>query len=411
MKQLTVAFTVGFLLFVTSPPVWAQGTFPLEYKIVKTFSYDDSLVSMASQYFSRSPGIPAGLKGIPKEARGELTYYMAGLGSRQIAVAMDAADPPNLFVDRNGNGDLSDERPVKRTKALMSWGAEGSLYGPVSLAAGKDGATARMLLARRDDDLMMACPAGYLTGQVKLGGKTFKISLVDANYDGRYEPVTDITAAAGGIRGAGDTLGIDLNGDGKFDYDPYAGCEIQPLTPMTHVADAYYKIKMADDGSSIEVVKVEPKMGTLTVKGGVELLVLGDSGLHHLKGSKSSWLLPEGRYACQSIGLTAADEKKAKWVLRTAGRNGELQDFQIQADRTKSVELGAPLTARADVQKQTTGWIFKGTEVSVGFVLMGKAGEEYLPGAMKDGEQVPAPRITIYDADGKVLATGSFAYG
>jgi hypothetical protein len=408
MKKLVVAFVVGFLLFGTSPPVWAQGTFPLEYKLVKDFSYSDQLVSMSMQYVGRSPGMPAEAKGRPADAKGELAYYATGFGVLQLVIVMDSASPPNLFVDRNGDGNFSDEKPVKRTKAADS--GDGNQYGPVTVKLGKDGTTARILILRRgDEEMVRICPAGYLTGQVKLGEKSYRIAVIDGDFNGRLEPVKDITGTS---RGSGDTLAIDLSGDGSFAYDPYGRGEIQPFTPMVTVADAYYKVKLAADGSDITFDKFEPKMGTLAVKGGnFEVVLLGESGMHYLKGPKTSWDLPEGRYVCQSAGLLLTDEQKSKWVLRTSGKLGDLAAFQIKPGNTKTVELGGPLMVKADVQKQTSGWIFKGTEIAVGFVIVGKGGEEYSPAAEKDGVQVPAPKITIYDQDGKVLAAGNFAYG
>lgn len=408
MKRLVVAFVVGFLLFGTSPPARAQGTFPLEYKLVKGFSYEDRLASMAMQYNSRSPGVPAEMKSAPKDATGELSYYVVGMGQRQIVMVLDSATPPNLFVDRKGDGNLSDEKPVKRSKASDE---EGLQYGPATITVGKDGETVRVLALKREgEEYLRTCPAGYLTGQVKLGEKSYRIALLDADFDGRYEAVKDITSAD--RRGNGDSLAIDLNGDGNFSYNPNSQSEIQPLTPMINVADAYYKVKVAGDGSDIVLTRAEPKMGTLAVKGGnVEVLLLGESGMHYLKGPKSSWSLPEGQYVCQSISLTATDDQKSKWVLRTSGKTGELAAFTIKPDQTKTVDLSGPLTVKADVQKQSSGWIFKGTEVTIGFVIAGKGGEEYSPAAEKDGTQVPAPKVTIYDNDGKVLATGNFAYG
>ncbi len=408
MRQLVAAFAVGFLLLSTAPPVEAQGTFPLEYKIVKGFRYDDNLVSMSTQYISRSPGMPAEIKGRPAEAKGELTYYAVGFGTLPLVVAIDAASPPNLFVDRNGDGSLTDEKPVKRTRS--SENETETLYGPVSVAVGKDGASTRILLLQQEgQEYLRICPAGYLTGQVKAGFQAYRIAVIDSNFDGRYS-VADPTLGMG--RQSGDMLGIDINGNGRFEYDSERGGEIQPLTPMVRLGEGYYKVNLTGDGSGVELVRAEPKTGTLAIKGSnVELLVLGASGMQYLKGPKASWDLPEGRYVCQSIDIVQTDEQKARWLLRATGRTGPLQGFEIQAGRTRTVELGAPLTVKADVQQQSSGWIFKGTEVAIGFVIAGKGGEEYSPAAQKDGVRVPAPKITIYDQEGKVLASGNFAYG
>lgn len=408
MKKLVVAFAAGFLLVTTSPPTLGQGTFPLEYQIIKDFTYRDPLVSMSTQYIGRSPGMPAGVKGTPKEAQGPLAYYATPFGSLQLVIAMDTADPPNLFVDRNGDGNLADEKPVKRVKSAES--NQASQYGPITVKLGRDGETARILILRYGmDEYLRICPAGYLSAQVKLDGKSYKVALIDTDFNGRLEATKGLGEVYSHQE---DMLGIDLNGDGRFVYDRDSQSEIQPLTPMVHVAGSYYDVKLTADGASIVFDKVEPKMGTLEIKGeNCEVMLLGESGMHYLTGPETSWQLPAGRYVCQSAGLAKMDADKNKWVLRTSGQMGKLAALEIKPGATKTVELGGPFTVKADVRKQSSGWIFKGTEIAVSFVIVGKGGEEYSPAAEKNGTQVPAPKITIYDKDGKVLAAGNFAYG
>lgn len=416
MKQLVLCASLGFLLCGASPPAFADGSFALQYKMVKGFAYDDSLVSMSSQYLMRSRGRPVDLKGTPADAKGALTYFMGQFGERQVVVAMDTAGPPNLFIDSNANGDLSDEKPVKRTKVTGSrFRTAGDMhqYGPATLKLGGDAEAVggRILFTRIQDDYLMAYPAGYLTGTASVEGKSYQIALVDTNYDGQYQASARFDEQS--MRGGGnDTMAIDLNGNRQFEYNPYEQTEIQPLTAMVKLGGAYYQVKVAADGSTVDLAKTEPKMGTLAVKGAnVELMVLGTSGPQYLKGKETSWQLPEGRYTCQAISLVTTDEKKAKWALRSSGQTGKLRDFTIAAGETFEVELGSPLTIKADVQQQAGDWVFKGKTVSVGFTITGQGGEEYTPAAERNGARVPAPKITIYDAKDSVLAQGDFAYG
>ncbi|HEX2972798.1 MAG TPA: hypothetical protein VHP11_10720, partial [Tepidisphaeraceae bacterium] len=252
----------------------------------------------------------------------------------------------------------------------------------------------------------------YLTGKVKVGEKTYKIALVDATYDGQIEPA-DINKLIGQRgRGESDLLAIDMNGDGKFSYMADGVMEVRPFTKMICLDEKYYDMKVAKDDSSLTLVKAEPKTGTLTIKGSkADLTVLGDCGVLNLPSSKGSWQLPEGRYTCQEIKLQAGENKDDKWVLETSGKTGKLQEFRIKAGETQAFEIGAPLTIKTDIQKQNSGGIFKGKEVSFGFTIVGAAGEEYSPAANHNGSQVPAPKIKIYDEKGEVLASGDFQYG
>jgi len=53
----------------------------------------------------------------------------------------------------------------------------------------------------------------------------------------------------------------------------------------------------------------------------------------------------------------------------------------------------------------------RGALVSVGFSMIGQAGEDYGIRVVKNGRRLPAPKVKIVDEAGKVLASGKFAYG
>jgi hypothetical protein len=67
-------------------------------------------------------------------------------------------------------------------------------------------------------------------------------------------------------------------------------------------------------------------------------------------------------------------------------------------------KLGPPLLIKTDVKARTG-------EVSIGFTVLGQAGEKYIGGAYKNGELQPPPKLKIVDESGKVLDTGKFEYG
>lgn len=427
MRTLVLCLVLAISLSAAVGPAAAQDLSALEYKIIKGFAFEDPLISAATVYLQPSPGRPADLKGMPVGANGELRYFVGTVGTRGIVVAMDSATPANLFIGRDGGNDLSDAKPLRRTK--VSGGSAGVeyQYGPVTLKAPRsaigapagegaapatvDGAAGRVLIASLQDSALAMYPAGYLVGQVKIGDKTRKIALVDGDFDGRYTPSTQ-PMVDNRSEAARDWLAIDFNGDGRFERGQDDQMEIRPLTRLVRLDDRYYEVKAAGDGSSIAMLPAEPKMGTLAVsRPGVELMLLGEFGPQLLQASKAGWQLPEGHYVCQFVRLATADSKGDKWALQAYGNTGKLQDFQVKRGEKVSIDLGSPLTVKTDVQQQSTGWVFRGKEVTVGISMVGVGGEAYSPGAEKNGNRMPAPKIAIYDEKGEVLASGDFQYG
>lgn len=425
MKTSATFLALVCLLLSAGPAFCAEGSCNLEYKMVKGFSDDDMLLRMAATYMESSPGRPDGVKGTPPQAEGELRYFVGTTGSRQIIAAMDSASPPHLFIDRTGNNDLSNAKPIRRANTSTSNPYYANQYGPVLLkaAAAEDPASAtssapagsaagRAFIVSIQERMLIICPAGYLAGQIRLGGKTYKVALVDGDFDGRYTACTRSDTYESAARGTSDCLAIDLNGNGSFEYASDRQPEIQVLNKLIRVDGKYYEVKAALDGSSLQMLPAEPKLGTLTTSGHkAELLVMGTGGEDYLKGPQSSWQLAAGRYTCRHIRLTATDKSGDKWALDANGNGGKLQSFEIKPGETLSVELGAPLTIKTDIQQSNSGWVFGGKEVSVGFTIVGRNGEQFSPAVEKNGTQVPAPKIKIYDEKGEVLASGDFQYG
>ena len=87
---------------------------------------------------------------------------------------------------------------------------------------------------------------------------------------------------------------------------------------------------------------------------------------------------------------------------RNRRREGEI--VEVQAEQTTELAIGPPLTVKTDVQQ-------RGRIVRVGLVIVGIAGETYVPYVLKDGKPLPAPKITIMDESQNIVSSGKFEYG
>jgi len=81
-----------------------------------------------------------------------------------------------------------------------------------------------------------------------------------------------------------------------------------------------------------------------------------------------------------------------------------LKGQPIDAIAAADIEPGQPLTVTTDVK-------IVGRTASIGLILRGRAGEQYVGGVKKNGQWQPPPAIRIIDSAERVLGADKFEYG
>ena len=103
----------------------------------------------------------------------------------------------------------------------------------------------------------------------------------------------------------------------------------------------------------------------------------------------------------QEIGLTSlsvTDDNGDKWVLDLA------KGQSLAGLKDSSAKPGPPLLVKTDVQ-------ISGSDVSIGLIVEGRAGEKCAGGVQKNNQWQQPPAFNIVDEAGKTLASGRFKYG
>jgi len=398
MRHALLVLMFAGLLASAAVPALAQGEFPLKYADARG---NDPVLAMARRIVQPAPEKPVDLKALPKDFSGQAKYFSIPLGGKQVLAVVDASKPPKLYVDAAGTGDLSAAEPVP------AGGPENlGMYGPVAIAgAGPQGQAARLRFhVLGDGQLMLVCPAGYVAGEAKLAGQTYRVAVVCNSSDGRYDRPLQLPLSRSAPPEF-NIFAIDLNQDGKFDRSMPIGGEVAPLAKMTRIKDTYYSLKVAPDGSSVRIEKADPGMGTIDVgTPDAEMTALCDAGFQHFSGSGGKWQAPAGRYMVLQMGLAKTDAAGATWKLSGSG-SGKLESFEIRPGETLALKIGPPLTVKVDAGPAGDG------TVSLAMALEGQAGERYTPGAAKDNEDPSPPQFKILNEAGKVLTTGKFEFG
>jgi len=396
MRHALLAVVAAALAVGAALPAQAQGTFPLKYREA---GEPDSLVWIYI-YHGGSGSPPEGLKAPPKGLSEKALYFSMPVGGKSVLVIIDKTSPPRLFVDAAGTGDLSGAKPI----VSRSKGSE-PVFSPVTVApAGTGGPSGQVrFIYCKERSLLAIVPAGYMAGEVKLDGQSYRVAVVDKHITGRYDNVLRLTDPKAWWRWE-TVLAIDLDQDGKFEQVTTAG-ETLPLVAGVHVKDAYYSVKVAPDGSSITLAKVEPQFGVLDAGcPDLNLVLLGDGGFHNLAGSGGKWRLPAGGYKLIECRLARTDAAGATWTLRGGASDGKFGKFEIRPGETLTAQGGPPMVVNVKAGPPRDG------AVRLDFVLLTRNGQEYSPGPVKNGQQLPAPKFKILDGSGKVLAQGNFKY-
>jgi peroxiredoxin len=176
-----------------------------------------------------------------------------------IAIVIDEPEgkPARLFADANANGDLTDDPPAE-WKPLPYRGSDGKEYADyrggvtVQIRYGEETIPLRLNLHRSDKNdparafsrqSLLYTPDYAREGELKLGGKTYKIMLaetiVTGDFRGRtYSPTSGIL------------LLIDRNDNGKFDV---RGESYDTAQPFNIGGVSYELTNVAPSGASFVV--------------------------------------------------------------------------------------------------------------------------------------------------------------
>jgi hypothetical protein len=303
-----------------------------------------------------------------------------------------------LYIDTDADVDFSDEKMLTARRTSI----RRQVFPPIPLK-GQGGTRLIVQFEVAAPTALLAYPAAMLTGNVKIGDRSYRVFLADGNLDGTYDDA--ISGAGVPARGSFDVLAIDRNGNRRLETDDSGAIEVMPLPRLLLVGGRAYRVTVSPDGRGIELVEAE-EIATGTLATGTpyaDLLLWSGSGGYRVYGSGGTFVLPVGSYYPAELGLRKTGAKGAVWTLKAASK-GKVGSFQITAGKTTDLRIGPPLVGKVDIRTGNE----KEKTLSLGFDIVGCAGETYEPRAFRNGVKQPTPRFKIVDEKGKIWATGDF---
>ncbi|MBC8468339.1 MAG: hypothetical protein H8D56_02605 [Planctomycetes bacterium] len=383
-----------------------EGRCRLKYQAVDTL---ESTIYLACQNLVKIPKKTAQFKDLPKNKSGRFSYFLAKIADRDIPVVVDRTKKVRLFMDTNGDGYLSDEKRYisKAVKKRLFGSVEHYKFGPILVKFDRpDGKYTRRIyiITRNNLDYRYICPADYRKGKVLLGQNIYDVAVVDGDFDGKYDKILS-PPVKNFLRPGCDSFAIDLNRDGKLDFNYYFHSEIMPLAKMVKVGNSYYRINIDESGNSLELDKIQPEFGILDLGiADVTIKLWSNAAEQYISSFKNNELIPAGKYQALFIEGSKIDSERNTWTFTCLRDTGTLRDFEIIKNVTTSFKIGPPF------QIKTTARQNRNT-VSIGFNLLGQGQEEYRHDVKRNGRRVSAPIFRIFDEVGKLLESGRFEYG
>jgi hypothetical protein len=352
---------------------------------------------------------PPELREQPADAPKEPVYFVVRVGDRDIhGIAYRSISDKRLvklYLDTDGDGLFSDEKEYLGTWLSIFQLSRTYRFGPISTQQAGSGIKGSSFYTSCSNGQWLTFdPVFYRQGKVVLEGMTYEVALVDTDFDGKYNKYF-LPAAENSRDPRCDVLAIDLDGNSKFDYERPGVSEIMPLSRLIRINGQYYSMDVADDGGTIEFRQARPQFGTLSLEGKeVKLALWSDAARQQISGSGQNWNLPAGRYAAVTMELTETDDAGDRWAFKMAKAGaGPLGDFEIRPGETTSFRIGPPFQIRSFMENRQGN-------VLVGFDLKGRAGERYVPGATRNGKEVPEPQFKIIEGSGHVAKSGQFEF-
>lgn len=339
---------------------------------------------------------PGSIVETPSDAPREPVYFPVRVGSKEIqGITYRSMRPPGevmLILDLDGDGRWSDEQAYVGKRDQLMRHCATYWFGPVDLK--QEGAMAgsdAFYPQCTDGKWLTFYPAFYRDGQILLEGRTRRITLVDTDYDGRFNEMFE-PPARGELDPNSDVISFDCD---VFEDMPGGGRRgigvTMPLSKVINFEGRYYGVEVAEDGGTIEFRKAEPAFGTLDL-GGKEIAAKfwSDAGPQEVNGLNPTWRLPAGKYYLRSLDLTEV-ENGNRWGF-TLTRPGELDNFEIKPGQTTAIKIGPPFQARGMFRRFAYS-----PDVQVRVDLEGRAGERYSAMVTKNDQKVPAPFARVLD--------------
>jgi hypothetical protein len=340
---------------------------------------------------------------------------VATLGGRQYGFAIDSvagkvAGYNKLYFDLNGNGDLTDDKPIAATTASTPMqGMSQSQFPRFDITIDAEGKPVEAsllpsVICRQSGNDSYATVTFYSAavreGYLTLGKKKTRLLLVDHNSNGRFDDAVAIRPD--GAAAEGDLLLInpkppkrgssgDLERDRNF------------VNKTVCLGKDFYRMEIAPAGETLKLTPIKLALGSV-VNSSLSyraMLFSNDFGVIAVGGAKDQKIpLPEGTWKILGYTIQGGSSE----TIVAAKFDAASPPVSVVKGSTSQLPFGAPLRAVVTAARIAPD------KIALSLGIVGVSGER-LTNLMVNGKRPPKPQFMIKDKDGKVVHQGSFEYG
>lgn len=389
---------------------------------------------------------------------------VARLGEKRYGLVFDstAFDKKGfnrIYLDRNGNGDLTDDEVVKaKSSGTQPWGS--GLYGEfptitMRIRAGEVefdysfSVSVQMYGSDKDRYVNAALQSKvYREGEITLDGRKRSVFLLDYNSNGRFDDLytvnREIRTSDGRVWPTdGDILLLDpKQSSGEINwYDPTVNSSRVYVTRTVNIDGKFHDLKTSPSGDKLTLEPSKAAVGhVVNPNASFRAMVYGDSGILAISGTKGSPIpLPEGEWRLLSytIDLTSTSQPATKPAEKPARKGGLLsrlvgsvvgtaeesitgpkltmvsasgtKDYKpvkVKKGETADLPFGPPYKPTVKVED----WFRRKGSAELSMDVVGSAGE-VCTNLMVKGERPESPTFAIVAPDGEIVERGKFEYG
>jgi hypothetical protein len=394
---------------------------------------------------------------------------VAKLGSQKYGFVLDKKDEKSedysrLYFDLNGNGDLTDDKPIDAPEDVRRQSSSPMRYFShqfprADLTIDVDG-------QKLDYSFYFQCyinqgenstnvnanlsAAAYRQGEITLDGKKKKIIVVDYNSNGRFDDLISLPEGNRGYEGSiypqyGDELVFEPEAFSIANLNRSVDEQQQYLSKLNALGGKFYQIKVSPVGDEITFTPAEPAVGEIaSPHAPCSVTLIGDEGYLTLNLEKSHpTAVPVGTWRVLGCDILVTEEEETKKedaaetpekeagkpslfsVLKkaivsaaptiptplvgpkesivSARGNSTGTPVIVKADETTTLKIGPPYKLHVNVYNSPG-------QAQLMLEIRGSDGET-VSNMLVKGERPDKPEFTITDPKGEVVAEGNFEYG
>jgi len=396
-----------------------------------------------------------GITSLPKFNAAKPMFATLTLGDTTILMALDrpSADEKaytKLYIDRNGNRDLTDdpviEGEITRPEGNATFAQVNFPVVDVEYTLGEKTLPYRMRVFLYFQNLTMLDATlasdqrienamyGYAEGlcdyeaKIPVGDTTWNLAFVDQNMDGRFVPTTQRPPEYQQAKGitayypTGDQVFVGAND--QWDYN-----DRQVLGELLAVAGGVFKVGLDLKADKLTMEPIEEGLVTVGLPDNVERLTLFSENPIRIVSvycAGKPLALPGDAYRLLEYQIRQKDEQGDMWRLEANGTT-DMKPLDLKSGEA-SLAVGEPIQMKVDAQasnRSVVGVLFNREKVtaSLDFVmrdcsgalitdLAHESGNKTKIKLAKENPQRPKePAYVVALTDGEVLTQGDFRYG